>query len=253
MPDTPFAMESFAAAEHGVPQRRSGKRAPGGSARSSFALADGHEARDWRPGEHGAGAGSRRPPSGPPGSRRPTETRNFATGRASAATLDMVEAPRRRTVFGISAAVVLAVLAGAFAMLTWTHRDTDRDVAIPPPVTAQALPTVTATTPTPAPTTSSPDSAEPSPRTSLTFADAVSRMRDAVKGGAASKQIRPDVAQDLLNLLGPLSNAQGSDLTGRVQALRVKIRTRVGEGAVTEGRAAVLQSRLEDLDRAAGT
>jgi serine/threonine-protein kinase len=78
-------------------------------------------------------------------------------------------------------------------------------------------------------------------------------MRDAVKGGAASKQIRPDVARDLLNLLGPLSNAQGSDLTGQVQALRVKIQTRVGEGGVTEARAAVLQSRLEDLDRAAGT
>jgi eukaryotic-like serine/threonine-protein kinase len=78
-------------------------------------------------------------------------------------------------------------------------------------------------------------------------------MRDAVEGGEASGQIRGDVAQDLLNLLGPLSNAQGSDLTGQVQALRKKIQVRVGEDGITQARAAVLQSRLEDLDRVAGT
>jgi serine/threonine protein kinase len=206
----------------------------------------------WRPGEQGVGGGSR-PPSGPPGARRPAGTRNFATGRASAATLDMVGSPRRRTAFGIGAAVVLAALAGGFAVLTWTHPDGDRDVAVPPPATATVAPSGTPVTPAPAVTTTSPASVNASPRASLTFADAVSRMRDAVQGGEASGQIRQDVAQDLLNLLGPLSNAQGSDLTGQVQALRQKIRTRVGEGGVTEARAAVLQSRLEDLDRAAGT
>lgn len=112
---------------------------------------------------------------------------------------------------------------------------------------------MTATTPNPAATSAAPTSAGPSPRASLTFADAVSRMRDAVEGGEVSGQIRQDVAQDLLNLLGPLSNAQGSDLTGQVQALREKIQTRVGEGGVSQARAVVLQSRLEDLDRAAGT
>jgi hypothetical protein len=165
----------------------------------------------------------------------------------------MVEPPRRRTVVGIVAAVVLAALAGGFAVLTWTQRDSGRDVAVPPAATVPALPTVTATAPTPAASNASPTSAGPSPKASLTFADAVSRMRDAVEGGEASGQIRQDVAQDLLNLLGPLSNAEGADLTGQVQALRQKIRTRVGEGGVTQAQATVLQSRLEDLDRAAGT
>jgi hypothetical protein len=148
---------------------------------------------------------------------------------------------------------VLAALVGAFAVLTWTHRDSDRKVAVPPAVTAPAPPTGTAAAPAPSATSAAPTSVAPSPKASLTFADAVSRMRDAVKGGAASGKIRPDVAKDLLNLLQPLSNAQGSDLTGQVQALRKKVRTRVGEGGVTEAQAAVLQSRLEDLDRAAGT
>jgi eukaryotic-like serine/threonine-protein kinase len=217
-----------------------------GSPRSSFAYDDDDEARDWRP-DRGRGAGT-----GPPDQRRPVGTRNFATGRASAATLDMDESPRRRRLFGVGAAVVLAALVAAFAVLTWTHRDSDRNAALPPAATTPVPPTATATTPAPAATAASPTSAAPSPRTSLTFADAVSRMRDAVNGGVASGQIRKDVAQDLLNLLGPLSDAQGSDLTGQVQALRQKIQTRVGEGGVTEARAAVLQSRLEDLDRAAG-
>jgi eukaryotic-like serine/threonine-protein kinase len=214
-----------------VGARTGGARRP---ARTSFAYSDSDESRDWRP-EGSAVA-----------------TRNFATGRASAATLDMEQAPRRRAWVGISAAVVLAALVGAFAVLTWTQRDRDREVAVPPVVTTPA-PKASAPAPTPSATTAGPTSATPSPKASLTFADAVSRMRAAVKGGEASGQIRGDVADDLLNLLKPLSNAQGSDLTGQVQALREKIRTRVGEGGVSEARAAVLQSRLEDLDRAAGT
>jgi serine/threonine-protein kinase len=163
----------------------------------------------------------------------------------------MGDSPRRRTALGIGVAVVLAALVGAFAVLTWTHRDRDRDVAIPPPVTVR--PTVTVSKPASAPSSAAPTSAKVSPKASLTFADAVSRMRAAVESGVAAGQIRRDVAQDLLNLLGPLSNAQGADITGQVQALRDKIRTRAGEGAMSQARAAVLQSRLEDLDRAAGT
>ncbi|HEY0535288.1 MAG TPA: protein kinase, partial [Actinoplanes sp.] len=256
--DDRFAGAAQAASSNrATPNGRPDNRAPrpgGGSPRSPFAYTDSDDARDWRPdGEDTSGGPRSGPPgsrwgppgsrSGPPGSRwgppgsrrstgarrptgsrrptgarRPTEARNFATGRASAATLDMADSPRRRTIFGIGAAVVLAALAGAFALLTWTHRDSDHDVAVPPPATAPVLPRVTATTPNPAATSAAPTSAGPSPKASLTFADAVSRMRDAVEGGAASGQIRQDVAQDLLNLLGPLSNAQGSDLTGQVQA-----------------------------------
>jgi hypothetical protein len=165
----------------------------------------------------------------------------------------MDSAPRRRIAFGVGAATVLAALIGAFAVITWTHRNTDTDVAIPPPATAPVLPTVTATTLTPERASASPTSPSASPRATLTFADAVIRMRAAVQGGAADGQIRQDVAQDLLNLLGPLANAQGSDVTGQVDAIRRKIQTRVGEGGVTPARATVLQSRLADLDRAAGT
>jgi hypothetical protein len=164
----------------------------------------------------------------------------------------MEPAPRRRVAFGVAATVVLAGLIGAFVLITWTHRNPDNDVAIPPPATAPGLPTATATL-TPYRANASPTSAGASPKATLTFADAVSRMRAAVRGGAADGQIRKDVAQDLLNLLGPLSNAQGSDVTGQVDVLRRKIQTRVGEGGVTPARATVLQSRLADLDRAAGT
>ncbi|MFI6072384.1 protein kinase [Actinoplanes sp. NPDC051343] len=259
--DTPTGARVGGAAAGGSSRRRGGydgagervARSSGGAGRSSFAYTDSDEAQGWRPGGRGAGGGVLRPGSGPPGVRRPGGTRDFATGRASAATLDMAGAPRRRTAFGIGAAVVLAALAGAFAVLTWTHRDADRDVAVPPAATASALPGVTATTAAPTTTTAAATSGRPSPKASLSFEDAVSRMRDAVEGGEASGQIRGDVAQDLLNLLGPLSNAQGSDLTGQVQALRKKIQIRVGEDGITQARAAVLQSRLEDLDRAAGT
>jgi serine/threonine protein kinase len=185
------------------------------------------------------------------GSRRATARRNFATGRAAAATLEMEAAPRRRVAFRVGVTAVLTALIGAFAVIAWTHRDTDTDVAIPPPATAPVLPTVTATTPQPSTAKSTP--ASPSRTASLTFADAKSRMRAAVEGGVESGQIRQDVAQDLLNLLRPLSNAQASDVDGQVAALRRKIQIRVGEGGLTPARATVLQSRLADLYRAART
>jgi hypothetical protein len=213
--------------------------------RASFAFSDGAEGerRSARPGDEG-------PPSE---SRESAATRNFATGRASAATLEMERAPRRRVAFGVGAAAVLAALIAAFAVIIWVHRDSDTDVAIPPPATAPAVPTNTATTVAPRPSAATPTSAIASPTAPLTFAEAVSRMRSAVKGGAASGQIRKDVAQDLLNLLGTLSSAQGSDVDGQIAALRRKVQIRVGEGGVTPARATVLQSRLADLDRAAGT
>ncbi len=224
-------------------------RAPQRPPRSSFAFTEGD---DRRPNGHAATDGERRPPAGPGGSRRPRATRGFIPGRASAATIEMASAPRRRLAFGVGAAGVLAVLIGAFILITWTHRNTETDVAIPPPATAPALPTVTATL-TPDRASVSPTSPGASSTATLTFADAVNRMRAAVKGGVADGQIRKDVAQDLLNLLGPLSTAQGSDVPGQIDALRRKIQTRVGEGGVTPARATVLQSRLADLDRAAGT
>jgi serine/threonine-protein kinase len=103
------------------------------------------------------------------------------------------------------------------------------------------------------PTTPPARSPAPKPTATLTFADAVTRMRTAVEEGAAGGEIRTDVATDLLNLIKPLTGANGQDIDGRVDQLRRKIGERLGEGSVTPARAAVLESRLADLDRAAST
>jgi hypothetical protein len=81
----------------------------------------------------------------------------------------------------------------------------------------------------------------------------VGRVRSAVEAGQAVGQIRPDVATDLLNLLGPLGGAEPAEVGRLVDELRRKIDDRVDEGAVARSRAAVLRSRLSDLDRAADT
>ena len=90
------------------------------------------------------------------------------------------------------------------------------------------------------------------PTPTLGFEDAVSRFRTAVEDGAAGGDIRPDIATDLLNLLRPLARTDGKDVDGQVGQLRRKIDDRVGEGSLGPERAAVLRSRLADLNRAAG-
>jgi serine/threonine-protein kinase len=80
----------------------------------------------------------------------------------------------------------------------------------------------------------------------------VSRLRAAVQDGAATGQIRGDVATDLLNLIRPLQNADGKDVDAQVAALRRKIADRTGEGSLSDASAAILKARLSDLDRAAG-
>jgi serine/threonine-protein kinase len=177
----------------------------------------------------------------------------FATGRASAATMEMTPAApaRRRLALTVSAVAVVVAAAGALAAANWNHRTTDAGAAPLPPVVVTPAPTTAGPTPTPGATTAS--TPPPSPSASLTFDDAVGRLRSAVQRGAADGQIRQDVATDLLNLMQPLVTADGSDVTDQVDQIRRKIRQRVGEGSVTQARATVLQSRLADLDRAAGT
>ena len=85
-----------------------------------------------------------------------------------------------------------------------------------------------------------------------TFDDAVSRLRTAVESGAEGGQIRDDVATDLLNLIGPLENADIKDVDGRVSVLRRKIAGRTAEGSMSSAQAAILRARLADVDRAAG-
>jgi serine/threonine protein kinase len=186
--------------------------------------------------------------------KAPVETPRpgYATGRASAATLAMTRAPeRRRLALTLSAVAVVVAAGGALAAASWSHRTTDADPAPLPPVVLSAAPTAPSPTPTLQATTAS--TPPPSPSATLTFDDAVGRLRSAVQRGAADGQIREDVATDLLNLMQPLATAEGSNVTDRVDQIRRKIRQRVGEGSVTQARATVLQSRLADLDRAAGT
>jgi serine/threonine protein kinase len=184
--------------------------------------------------------------------RRMADTRGYTTGRAQAATLNMTPPPRRRVAVTVGAAAVLAAAAGAFATITWTHRENTPGLAVPPPVTVSIPPEPSESAPAPLAATS-PAPSSPAPSATLTFADAISRMRASIEGGVAARQIRRDVGTDLLNLLQPLTTTKGNDVTGQVEAIRQKIRTRQGEGGVTAARAAVLQSRLEDLDKAAGT
>ncbi|MEU4222585.1 hypothetical protein AB0F10_45510, partial [Actinoplanes sp. NPDC026623] len=80
---------------------------------------------------------------------------------------------------------------------------------------------------------------------------AVGRVRTAVVAGRELGQIRPDVAQDLINLLGPLGRAKDADVRQRVEELQRKVLERVEEGSIDGARAGLLQARLADLARAA--
>jgi serine/threonine-protein kinase len=102
----------------------------------------------------------------------------------------------------------------------------------------------------PAPTSEARTSEQPAP---LEFDEAVSRVRSAVESGRSAGQIRPDVATDLLNLIGPLGGADAQEVDRLVDDLRRKIDERVDEGSVAAARGAVLHSRLSDLGRATGT
>ena len=215
------------------------------------------------------GAGSAPEEHAPAITRRRPAERSFATGRAPAATVAMTAPPRRRIAVGLSAAALVVAAGGVVAALTWPGRDTGADLAAPPAATTSpaapspsaparasalaALPPTTSPTRKPA-RTSSKAVPSSSPRTArLTFADAVTRMRTAILDGSSAGEIRSDVATDLLNLLQNLSNADARDVPTQIDQLRTKIQQRVAEGGVAASRATILQSRLDDLDSAAGT
>ncbi|UQU67917.1 serine/threonine protein kinase [Couchioplanes caeruleus] len=93
----------------------------------------------------------------------------------------------------------------------------------------------------------------PAPPPRLDFDDAVARMRSAVETGRDRRQIRADVAVDLLNLLDTLDGAEPAGVDARLADLRRKLRSRAEEGSVAPARADVLEARLADVDRAAGS
>ena len=190
------------------------------------------------------------PPTGPPGPRRP-----FVPGRATAATLAMTGATarRRRPVAVMLAIAVLAVaVGGTLAALTWPQSSPEARPPAETPARTTPPPTTVATATSAPALRSAPPSTAPRTAARLTFDDAIARVRTAVSDGVDGGQIRSDVATDLLNLLQNLANSHPGDVSGQVDQIRYKIRQRVGEGSLAQARATVLQSRLTDLNRAAG-
>jgi serine/threonine protein kinase len=161
-------------------------------------------------------------------------------------------ARRRLALFSGLTALVVSIIA-LFAALGSSRQTVDATnepsatsaPATTPPSPAPPSPT-TATTPRRAAPTAAPTAAP------LSVNAAMGRVRSAVTAGRESGQIRPDVAQDLINLLGPLGRARGADVRMRAQELERKVLERVEEGSIDEARADVLLSRLADLERAAG-
>ncbi|MEV8504729.1 protein kinase [Actinoplanes sp. NPDC051475] len=141
-------------------------------------------------------------------------------------------------------AVVLTAAAVTFLFIGPPGRE--------PPSGPRAAPTPGAASPAPAGTPSPTRAAARPDPVRFEFAEAVRRVRTAVDDGRTSGQIRPDVATDLLNLLDTLDGPRSAGVEARIGDLRRKVRARTGEGSVAESRAAVLQSRLDDLGRAAG-
>ncbi|MEU4237449.1 serine/threonine-protein kinase [Actinoplanes sp. NPDC026619] len=177
----------------------------------------------------------------------------YAPGRAAPATVPMsdiehFEPPKRRIGLVLG---VLAILLAAIGAYMLVNRPKNRTDANPPPQTHPATlyysraPTVPSVAPSsPAPTvTSAP------PR--LAFADAVSRLRTTVEDGAATGEIRGDVATDLLNLIRNLERATKKDRPDRIEQIRLKVADRAGEGkaSLSAGRATILRARLTDVSR----
>jgi serine/threonine protein kinase len=78
--------------------------------------------------------------------------------------------------------------------------------------------------------------------------EALTRMRRTVDEGMAVREVRPDVAVDLDNLItglqGELAAGQRIDLRQRVTELRAKIAVRLREGGLTKARADELSATL---------
>lgn len=175
-----------------------------------------------------------------------------AGGRAPATTLALTGPPARRRALAVSVTALVVALAGLIAAVNWPREEKiDANPELPPPAVAStpAAPFETTRPTTPPPTSTSPT---PKPAPTLSFDDAVGRFRTAVERGAAGGDIRSDVATDLLNLLKPLTRS-GGDVSSQVSQLRQKIDDRAGEGTVSSAQAAVLRSRLADLDKASRT
>ena len=136
----------------------------------------------------------------------------------------------------VGAAVVLAVV-------LWPalpHR------TAAPPTTAAAAPASTTTTTV---------GDVPAQGSVAAAMSSLERVQRSIDQGVASGQLRPDVGQDLGNLVFGLRSAIGtggqpSDLAQRVGALQEKVAQRTTEpGAIAPARAGAIQAALRDLAR----
>ena len=170
---------------------------------------------------------------------------------------------RRLALWSSLVALVVSVLA-LFAALGQSRPSVEAGrapAATPPqatppqPVPSRATPSRAASSPA-APRSSAPSSARTTPRSAPSTAApldidvALDRVRSAIEAGRAAKQIRPDVAVDLLNLVQTLDGAGAGQADDRAAELRRKLNDRVTEGSVNEARATILRARMADLDEA---
>ncbi|WP_328477102.1 serine/threonine protein kinase [Actinoplanes sp. NBC_00393] len=150
---------------------------------------------------------------------------------------------------GAVAGLVLVVAAFIALINTVGGPEGDDNVAQAPPAgTPSAAPSVT-TKAAPEPPTAATTRATPT--ATLTLDAALSRVRAAVEKGEELGEIRPDVALDLMNLLRQIDSGS-AEVGDQVELLSSKVRQRLSEGAMTETRASVLQSRLRDLRGVSG-
>lgn len=154
---------------------------------------------------------------------------------------------RRLALFSGLTALVVSIIA-LFAALGSSRQLPDA-TSEPTATTAPAT-----TPPSPAPTTPTvgvaPRRAAPTARP-LSVNAAIGRVRSAVEAGRELGQIRADVAQDLINLLGPLGRAKAAQVRQRTEELQRKVLERVEEGSIDGARADLLRARLSDLAQAA--
>lgn len=122
-----------------------------------------------------------------------------------------------------------------------------------PPVAAPPDPAIsTADGPSAPPRQPSPAAENAAPPVPTSTSDAVQNLRAAVEAGRAAREIRSDVATDLLNTIDSLDGDDAPDVGEVVIALRRKIKDRVREKAVAQPRAALLDARLRGLAESAG-
>jgi eukaryotic-like serine/threonine-protein kinase len=128
-------------------------------------------------------------------------------------------------------------------------------VALRPAIPHRAAPPVTTAVAAPASTTTTTVEVVPAQGSAAAAMSSLERVQRSIDQGVASGQLRPDVGQDLDNLVFGLRSAIGtggqpSDLAQRVGALQEKVAQRTTEpGAITPARAGAIQAALRGLVR----